>query len=43
LDSIKQEEKSCYLYEKMGYEKTGKVTNIKEGMDLIDYAKNSLS
>ncbi len=40
LDTIKQEAKLCYLYEKMGYIKTGKQHNIKEGMDIIFYAKS---
>ena len=39
LDTIKQEEKLCHLYEKMGYRLTGIETNIKDGMDLVDYAK----
>lgn len=39
LDTILQEEKLCYLYEKMGYRKTGKVERIKNGMDLVFYAK----
>jgi len=39
LDTIKQEQKLCYLYEKMGYKQTGTETNIKDGMDLVDYAK----
>ena len=39
LDTIKQEEKLCYLYEKMGYKRTGVSTNIKDGMDIIYYAK----
>ena len=39
LDTIKQEPKLCYLYEKMGYKQTGIVKNIKDGMDLVDYAK----
>lgn len=39
LDTILQEEKLCYLYEKMGYRKTGKVKHIKNGMDLVFYAK----
>lgn len=33
LDTIKQEEKLCYLYEKMGYVRTGKEEKIKDGMD----------
>ena len=39
LDTIAQEEKLCYLYEKMGYRKTGRVEHIKEGMDLVFYEK----
>jgi len=39
LDTIKQEAKLCHLYEKMGYKQTGTQKNIKDGMDLIDYAK----
>lgn len=39
LDTILQEKKLCYLYEKMGYEKTGKITPIKKGMDLVFYVK----
>ena len=42
LDTILQEEKLCYLYEKMGYTKTGQVVNIKDGMDLVYYAKGHL-
>ena len=39
LDTIAQEEKLCYLYEKLGFRKTGETRSIKEGMDLIFYAK----
>lgn len=39
LDTILQEEKLCYLYEKVGYRKTGKIHRIKEGMDIIYYGK----
>lgn len=39
LDTIPQEEKLCHLYEKMGYRKTGAIRPIKEGMDLVFYAK----
>jgi len=39
LDTIKQEQKLCHLYEKMGYKPTGEEKNIKAGMDLIYYAK----
>ncbi len=39
LDTIKQEEKLCYLYEKMGYKKTGEIENINKNMDIIEYKK----
>ena len=39
LDTIAQEEKLCYLYEKMGYRKTGDIHHVKEGMDIVDYEK----
>ena len=40
LDTIAQEEKLCYLYEKMGYRKTGRIENLKDGMDIVYYEKN---
>ncbi|MBS6646868.1 MAG: GNAT family N-acetyltransferase [Clostridiaceae bacterium] len=43
LDTILQEEKLCYLYEKMGYKKTGKVEPIMNGMDIVYYAKQIIS
>lgn len=39
LDTILQEQKLCHLYEKMGYRKTGKNQRIKDGMDIVFYAK----
>lgn len=39
LDTILQEKKLCYLYEKMGYRKTGRVEHIMNGMDLVFYEK----
>ena len=39
LDTIKQETKLCYLYEKMGYRQTGKEEDIKAGMTLVSYRK----
>ena len=39
LDTILQEEKLCYLYEKMGYRKTGKTQRIQDGMDIVFYEK----
>ncbi|MDP4117036.1 MAG: GNAT family N-acetyltransferase, partial [Bacteroidota bacterium] len=35
LDTIKQERKLCYLYEKMGYVATGKEEDIQPGMTII--------
>ena len=43
LDTTKQEKKLCYLYEKMGYQLTGNEKKIKDGMDLVDYAKQVIS
>ena len=40
LETILQEEKLCHLYETMGYMKTGRIDKIKEGMDLVYYAKD---
>ena len=39
LDTIKEEEKLCYLYEKMGYQKTGEIVWIQEEMALVFYIK----
>lgn len=39
LDTILQEKGNCYLYEKLGYVRTGEIRNIKEGMDLVYYSK----
>ena len=39
LDTIKEEEKLCYLYEKVGYVKTGKEEIIKQGMTIVFYQK----
>ena len=39
LDTIAQEEYLCRLYESVGYRETGKTENLKEGMDLVFYAK----
>lgn len=40
LDTILQEEGNCHLYEKMGYQRTGKVKKINERMDIVFYEKN---
>lgn len=42
LDTVKQEAKLCYLYEKMGYRATGKEVDIQEGMTIIYYTKEVL-
>ncbi len=39
LDTIKQEPKLLHLYEKSGYQRTGREDRIKEGMDLVFYEK----
>ena len=39
LDTILEEEGNCYLYEKMGYSKTGKIEKINEKMTIVFYKK----
>ncbi len=39
LDTILQEKVNCYLYEKMGYRKTGKTKKINEKLTLVFYEK----
>lgn len=39
LDTILQEQKNCYLYEKMGYRKTGETKVINDKLTLVSYAK----
>lgn len=39
LETILQEEKNCYLYEKMGYNQTGKTKMINERLTLVFYEK----
>ena len=40
LDTILQEAGNCYLYEKLGYNRTGKIEHINERMDIVYYEKN---
>lgn len=39
LDTILQEKKNCYLYEKMGYRQTGEMEVVNERMTLVFYQK----
>ncbi|MCM1115828.1 MAG: GNAT family N-acetyltransferase [Clostridium sp.] len=39
LDTIKQEKRNCYLYEKLGYIPTGEAKRINKRMTIIDYEK----
>lgn len=39
LDTILQEAKNCYLYEKMGYQKTGRTQVINDKLTLVFYEK----
>ncbi|TCZ79325.1 N-acetyltransferase [Paenibacillus albiflavus] len=39
LDTILQEEGNCYLYEKLGYQKTGEVKQINDKMTIVFYEK----
>ncbi|CAM3899052.1 GNAT family N-acetyltransferase [Mesobacillus thioparans] len=41
LDTILTEERNCYLYEKMGYRRTGESKEINEDMSIIRYRKES--
>jgi hypothetical protein len=40
LDTILQEAGNCYLYEKMGYHRTGEIEPINDRMTIIGYEKN---
>lgn len=40
LDTILQEQANIYLYEKLGYNRTGKIENIKDGMDIVYLKKD---
>ncbi|MBP5280061.1 MAG: hypothetical protein J6Z03_06220 [Erysipelotrichaceae bacterium] len=40
LDTILQEKGNCYLYEKLGYNQTGKVDKINDKMDIVYYEKD---
>ena len=40
LDTILQEQGNIYLYEKLGYKRTGEIENIKYGMDIVDFHKD---
>ncbi|MEK4512137.1 N-acetyltransferase [Paenibacillus anaericanus] len=39
LDTILQEQGNCYLYEKLGYQKTGEIKEINEKMTIVYYEK----
>lgn len=39
LDTIKQEKKLCYLYEKLGYLRTGKEEQLHDNMTIVFYEK----
>ena len=39
LDTILEEKGNCYLYEKIGYMKTGKIDKIKDNMHIVYYEK----
>ena len=41
LDTILQEKGNCYLYEKLGYEKTGETKEINEKMTIVFYEKHT--
>lgn len=39
LETIMQERKLCYLYEKMGYQRADGIEHIKDNMDIVRYKK----
>lgn len=39
LDTIKEESKLCYLYEKMGYKRTGKEETLQKNMTIVFFKK----
>lgn len=41
LDTIMQENGNCYLYEKMGYKKTGVTKRINDIMTIVSYEKKT--
>lgn len=40
LDTILQEQGNCYLYEKLGYQKTGELKQINDKMTIVFYEKS---
>lgn len=42
LDSILQEQGNCYLYEKLGYQKTGETKQINDKMTIVFYEKTMM-
>ena len=41
LDTILEESRNCHLYEKLGYKRTGRIDEVKEGMHIVHYEKLS--
>ena len=39
-NTILQEQGNIYLYEKLGYKRTGEIENIKDGMDIVYFHKD---
>jgi len=39
LDTILEEQGTCYLYEKLGYKRTGKLSEINDKMTIVYYEK----
>jgi len=42
LDTILQEKGNCYLYEKIGYKKTGQIEYINDNMNIVFYEKKDI-
>lgn len=43
LDTILQEKGNCYLYEKLGYRKTGEIEVINDKLTIVFYSKKCLA
>lgn len=43
LDTMLQEKGNCYLYEKLGYRKTGEIKVINDKLTIVFYSKKCLA
>ncbi|CAI6036013.1 hypothetical protein PAECIP112173_00822 [Paenibacillus sp. JJ-100] len=40
LDTVLQEQRNCYLYEKLGYKRTNRIKEINDKMTIVSYEKH---